>query len=177
MNHSSIYKGKIVAFTATGLAGVGILWLLFQLGNYGGIVTDRFRGKGFEVVNAYPLEKLLAVHADYPRLLIFRGSRYQRLEGSFPYIIEIPQLDSILFIQGGDRPSESVFVLLNLVSGQVIEIPFGDTIVGTYGFGRRRGSAVALESVNGPMVVLRDQGGIRYKINTKSKTLLKENRN
>lgn len=138
---------------------------------YGGVVTKRFSGDGFQVIEAFPPTKLLAIHSDYPRLLIHGQQRFDNLEGSFPYFIPVPQMHSILFMTGGLGMEES-FIVLDLTSGGTIKIPLERLIVGAFGIGRTGKMAMTVKSATPAMIVLQDDDLI-YQVDLKRKAVTK----
>lgn len=170
---------KKIIYCAVVLIVILALWLCVQIDRYGGVVTQKFQNDRFEIIDAFPLEKIINLHADYPRLLIFGKHRYDKLQGSFPYFLEIPQLHSILFIRSNDINSGYEFVLLNIVSGSTTEIPFGRIIFGTYGFGRQDDYSVKVVSVVNSKILIEDgaidrksgQKPLLYEIDFKEKIL------
>ena len=169
------------------LSGAALLltgtWLYFQISQYGGVVTRRISKGEIQVVDSFPLSNIFNIHADYPRLLFYKGRRFDMLQGEFPYFIEVPQLHSLLFLIGTKEHPESSLVLLDLESGTPTYIPLGNVILGTYGFGRNDQNAIRVKSAEKSRILLEDKSGsaaklaepLNYEINLDQKTIRRSN--
>jgi hypothetical protein len=109
------------------LSGIAVLLLR-------GVHNENYRDSkvaGGEVVR--PLN-LLAVHSSQLQYLTVNGQTYRGVRGLPPYYLDVPTLNSILFVTG-DIGGQTVFHLVNLLSKQ--EIKFNG---GTSGFGGHIGA-------------------------------------
>ena len=103
---------KAVVTWSMGVLILGLVLVMgYQISLYGGIVTKRHSTKDVLVVDAFPPFRFLDIHGKYPRLLIANGHRFEQLKGSFPYYLEIPQLHSILFMEGNYLGERDAFVM------------------------------------------------------------------
>jgi hypothetical protein len=94
-----------------------------------GVRAEKYRDQkvaGGDIMR--PLD-FLAAHSSSPRYLIVGGHTYRGVRGSPPYYLDVPALNSILFVTGAVG-GDTTFHLVNLMTKEHIEFDGG-----TSGFG------------------------------------------
>ena len=122
-------KSKALRGAAFLVASIGLLALVFR-----GIRVEKYRdykAAGGEYVG--PLD-FLAVHSSQPRYITVNGHTYRGVRGSPPYYLDVPALNSVLFVTG-DFGGQTLFHLVNLATKEHIEFEGG-----TSGFGGHIGA-------------------------------------
>jgi hypothetical protein len=105
-------KGFVSAIVASAL--VALLVVFFR-----GWRVETFRDQRVRAGDIVTPLSLIAVHMDNPHFLTVFGRTYRRVRGLRPFYLDVPGLDSILFVTGED---DQIFYLVDLKSKKVLRV-------------------------------------------------------
>src|SRR5262245_53006645 len=95
--------------------GFVIIMLTGYLINIGGVPIKTVRTEKGTARIVFTLNNLFHVHEDPKKELKIDGKTYQRLRGEPPYYLEVPALNSVLFVTDEkEYPYKVTFHILNL---------------------------------------------------------------